>query len=101
MTSTPALLMATLPRFCVGVSMMTALIGEGLIPLVARDRDALSVARLQSIASPPAPLAGPWRGRRRARFSSGASQMAFVMNTLNGSSVYPSNGPHRTKPALS
>jgi type VI secretion system protein ImpC len=41
---------------------MTALLGRGLMPLVsAADRPALRVARFQSIADPPAPLAGPWR----------------------------------------
>jgi type VI secretion system protein ImpC len=41
---------------------MTALLGQGLIPLVsARDRNAVRISRFQSIASPPAPLAGPWR----------------------------------------
>jgi type VI secretion system protein ImpC len=41
---------------------MTALLGQGLIPLMSlRDRNALRVPRFQSIASPAAALAGPWR----------------------------------------
>jgi type VI secretion system protein ImpC len=41
---------------------MTAHLARGLMPLVsARDRNALRLARFQSIADPPAPLAGPWR----------------------------------------
>jgi type VI secretion system protein ImpC len=41
---------------------MTALLAQGLIPLVSvRDRNAVRVARFQSIASPAAPLSGPWR----------------------------------------
>ena len=32
--------------------------------------------------------------------ANGSCHTSRVMNTLKGSSVYPSNGPHRTKPAL-
>jgi type VI secretion system protein ImpC len=37
------------------------ILDEGIMPLVAEmDRDAIQVARFQSIAMPPKPLAGPW-----------------------------------------
>lgn len=39
-----------------------ALLGRGLIPLASvRDRNAIRVTRFQSIADPPAALAGPWK----------------------------------------
>ena len=41
---------------------MEVLIGRGLIPVLSiKGRDAVRVPRFQSIADPPAPLAGPWR----------------------------------------
>ena len=41
---------------------MQALIDKGLMPLISiKGRDALRVARFQSIAKPAAPLAGHWR----------------------------------------
>ncbi|HLI84683.1 MAG TPA: type VI secretion system contractile sheath large subunit [Bryobacteraceae bacterium] len=37
------------------------ILDEGIMPLVAEmDRDSIQVARFQSIAMPPKPLAGPW-----------------------------------------
>lgn len=40
----------------------TTLLGRGLIPLASsRDRNAIRVLRFQSIADPPAALAGPWK----------------------------------------
>jgi len=41
---------------------MEILIGKGLMPVLSiKGRDAVRVPRFQSIAAPPAPLAGPWR----------------------------------------
>ena len=41
---------------------MEALIGRGLMPVLSiKGRNAVRVPRFQSIAEPPAPLAGPWR----------------------------------------
>jgi len=41
---------------------MESLIGRGLMPVLSiKGRDAVRVPRFQSIADPPAPLAGPWR----------------------------------------
>jgi len=41
---------------------MEALISRGLMPVLSiKGRDAVRVPRFQSIADPPAPLAGPWR----------------------------------------
>jgi type VI secretion system protein ImpC len=41
---------------------MDSLIDKGLIPLLSiKGRDAVRLARFQSIAEPAAPLAGPWR----------------------------------------
>lgn len=44
-------------------SAMVAIIDHGLMPLISyRDRNTAVVGRFQSIASPPAPLNGPWAG---------------------------------------
>ncbi|MFC1792334.1 type VI secretion system contractile sheath domain-containing protein [Planctomycetota bacterium] len=41
---------------------MESLISRGLMPVLSiKGRDAIRVPRFQSIAEPPAPLAGPWR----------------------------------------
>jgi type VI secretion system protein ImpC len=41
---------------------IAALLGRGLMPLAsARDRNAVRLARFQSLADPPAPLIGPWQ----------------------------------------
>jgi len=41
---------------------MEVLIGKGLMPVLSiKGRDAVRLPRFQSIADPPAPLAGPWR----------------------------------------
>jgi hypothetical protein len=41
---------------------MEVLIGKGLMPVLSiKGRDAVLLPRFQSIADPPAPLAGPWR----------------------------------------
>ncbi len=41
---------------------MEILIGKGLMPVLSiKGQDAVRVPRFQSIAEPPAPLAGPWR----------------------------------------
>jgi type VI secretion system protein ImpC len=41
---------------------MEVLIGRGLMPVLSiKGRDSVRVPRFQSIADPPAPLAGPWR----------------------------------------
>ncbi|HWJ56259.1 MAG TPA: hypothetical protein VNR90_08560, partial [Vicinamibacterales bacterium] len=38
-----------------------AILGRGLMPVISSRRDSsVRLARVQSIASPPAPLAGPW-----------------------------------------
>lgn len=42
-------------------STMVAMLERGLIPVISyRNQNTAMLARLQSIASPPAPLAGPW-----------------------------------------
>jgi hypothetical protein len=44
-------------------SAVERLLDRGLTPLVSiKGRDAIAVARLQSIANPPRPLRGPWSG---------------------------------------
>jgi type VI secretion system protein ImpC len=41
---------------------MEQIIGKGLMPVIStKGEDAVQVPRFQSIADPPAPLAGPWR----------------------------------------
>jgi type VI secretion system protein ImpC len=41
---------------------MESVIGRGLMPVLSiKGRDAIRIPRFQSIAEPPAPLAGPWR----------------------------------------
>jgi len=41
---------------------MEILIGKGLVPLLSiKGRDAVRIARFQSIAEPSAPLAGRWQ----------------------------------------
>jgi type VI secretion system protein ImpC len=41
---------------------MEVLIGRGLMPILSiKGRDSIRIPRFQSIADPPAPLAGPWR----------------------------------------
>jgi type VI secretion system protein ImpC len=40
-----------------------ALLENGIMPLASlRERDTIRLIRFQSIADPPAPLAGRWRG---------------------------------------
>jgi type VI secretion system protein ImpC len=45
-----------------GERVMEAVLGRGVMPLVSwRDRNAVRLARFQSIADPVRALAGPWR----------------------------------------
>jgi len=46
---------------CLGERAADALLARGIMPLMSyRNRNAVRLARFQSLADPPAPLAGPW-----------------------------------------
>lgn len=48
---------------CLTHDAIDAILGRGIMPLVSfRDQHTVLLARFQSLASPAAPLAGPWRG---------------------------------------
>jgi len=48
-------------EWALGERSATRILERGIMPVMARrDRNAVRVLRLQSIADPPAPLAGPW-----------------------------------------
>ena len=64
-------------------------------------RRCLSLRRRPTASGSPGAVRASPPSRWRSSSPPERAQSVRVMNTENGSSVYPSNGPHRVKPSLS